>query len=448
MFFGRELADKLIWVEPQNGRRAAQRLRGPSQPEPRQPQDAVPVPQRPAHPRPALQHALGEAYRGLLMMGRYPIAFLSLEMPPEMVDVNVHPTKLEVRFRDRGRLYSQLLAAIRSVFCTTDLESTISVPKAAAWRFENFSPDRGGLEGPAQRDAQLELAEWARNQLNNWQAPALGMEHSLGPSPEQQGQSSWPAPAAGLGGAYANPLAAHDRLPLAPGDAAFAGSPGGAMPGLSGSDSAASSPAPTGTNGVDGFGLGALPRQIMQVHDCYIVFETSDGITVIDQHALHERVMYEHLRNRVDQGAVESQRMLVPQTLEFGDREAATLLEHADVLAQIGYRIEEFGGATLLLTAYPAILAHADHGRILRDAAESLASSGQTPSRRDILDSLLHLMSCKAAVKAGQRLKPEEMESLLAQRHLIDDAHHCPHGRPTALVLTRAELDRQFGRLG
>ena len=174
----------------------------------------------------------------------------------------------------------------------------------------------------------------------------------------------------------------------------------------------------------------------------------ADGITVIDQHALHERVMYEHLRHRVDQGAVESQRMLVPQTLEFSDREAATLLEHAAVLDQIGYRLEEFGGGTVLLTAYPAILAHADHDRILRDAAESLGSSGQRPSRRDILDSLLHLMACKAAVKAGQRLKPEEMESLLAQRHLIDDAHHCPHGRPTALVLTRAELDRQFGRLG
>jgi DNA mismatch repair protein MutL len=199
-----------------------------------------------------------------------------------------------------------------------------------------------------------------------------------------------------------------------------------------------------------GAGLDREPglTQVMQVHDCYLVVETAQGITVIDQHALHERVMYEHLRRRVDQGAVESQRMLVPQTLEFSDREAATLLEHAGVLEQIGYRLEEFGGGTVLLTAYPAILAHADHDRILRDVAESLGTSGQKPSRRDILDSLLHLMACKAAVKAGQRLKPEEMESLLAQRHLIDDAHHCPHGRPTALVLTRAELDRQFGRLG
>ncbi len=124
------------------------------------------------------------------------------------------------------------------------------------------------------------------------------------------------------------------------------------------------------------------------------------------------------------------------------------MLENADLLEQLGYAVEEFGGSTLLLSAYPAMLAHADHGRILRDLAESLLAAGHKPSRRDILDGLMHLMACKAAVKAGQRLKPEEMESLLAQRHLIDDAHHCPHGRPTALVLTRTELDRQFGRLG
>ncbi len=186
----------------------------------------------------------------------------------------------------------------------------------------------------------------------------------------------------------------------------------------------------------------------MQVHDCYLVVETDEGITVIDQHALHERVMYEHLRARVMEGAVESQKTLVPQPLEFGPREAAALLEHQDLLSCLGYGIEDFGGTTLLLAAYPAMLAHADHGRILADIADQLAAAGQKPSRRDILDSLLHLMACKAAVKAGQRLKPEEMESLLAQRHLIDDAHHCPHGRPTALVLTRTELDRQFGRLG
>ncbi len=451
LFFGSDLADKLIWVESQTtDARVWGYVAHPSESRSTRKGQYLFLNGRWIQDR-SLQHALGEAYRGLLMTGRYPVVFLFLELAPELVDVNVHPTKAEVRFRDTQPLYRQLLAAIRTRFLSANLESTISVPKAAAWRFENFSPDRGGLEGPAQRDAQLELAEWARSQLSNWQAPAPGTEPLPGPSPEPA-QSSWPSPAAGLGGAYPDPLAAHDRLPLPPGGAAIAGANEvfTSVPSDSGSPGLTATAGPNGAapNGANGFAPGDFPRQIIQVHDCYLVFETSDGITVIDQHALHERVMYEHLRNRVNQGAVESQRMLVPQTLEFSDREAATLLEHADVLAQIGYRIEEFGGATLLLAAYPAILAHADHGRILRDAAESLASSGQTPSRRDILDSLLHLMACKAAVKAGQRLKPEEMESLLAQRHLIDDAHHCPHGRPTALVLTRAELDRQFGRLG
>jgi DNA mismatch repair protein MutL len=169
---------------------------------------------------------------------------------------------------------------------------------------------------------------------------------------------------------------------------------------------------------------------------------------VIDQHALHERVMYEHLRGRVLSGAVESQKLLVPRPVELSPREAALVLEHEEVLHQLGFGVQEFGQSTVLLTAYPAMLSRVEPDRLLRDVADQLGSAGKAPSRRDLLDSLLHMMSCKAAIKAGQRLQPEEMESLLAQRHLIDDAHHCPHGRPTALMLTRDELDRQFGRLG
>ncbi|HET6324235.1 MAG TPA: DNA mismatch repair endonuclease MutL [Planctomycetaceae bacterium] len=439
LFFGSDLADKLIWVESQT---AEARIWGyvahPSESRATRKGQYLFLNGRWIQDR-SLQHALGEAYRGLLMTGRYPVVFLFLELAPELVDVNVHPTKAEVRFRDNQPLYRLLLAAIRTRFLSANLESTISVPKAAAWRFENFAPDRGGLSGPAQRDLQLELAEWARSQLSQFSATAT----TEGPtSADASPSAAWPlhsslspAPAFGM-----------------PAVAQPSGSPFDVSPPPVGAPVAESSGADSSPAGFHS-GSAGLDRdpgltQVMQVHDCYLVVETAQGITVIDQHALHERVMYEHLRHRVDQGAVESQRMLVPQPLDFSDREAATLLEHADVLSQIGYRLEEFGGATVLLSAYPAILAHADHDRILRDAAESLGSSGQKPSRRDILDSLLHLMACKAAVKAGQRLKPEEMESLLAQRHLIDDAHHCPHGRPTALVLTRAELDRQFGRLG
>jgi DNA mismatch repair protein MutL len=441
LFFGSDLADKLIWVESQT---AEARIWGyvahPSESRATRKGQYLFLNGRWIQDR-SLQHALGEAYRGLLMTGRYPVAFLFLELAPDLVDVNVHPTKAEVRFRDTQPLYRLLLSAIRTRFLSANLESTISVPKAAGWRFESFSPDGSGLEGPAQREAQLELAEWARNQLTQW---------TPGDAAVDDAPKAWSTPPASpIGGPppYWSPTDGHP--PVDPSEIPTVGAPA-----ASGYSTDPTSDAPTASSDVapaavgTGFGRELGLRQVMQVHDCYLVVETAQGITVIDQHALHERVMYEHLRHRVDQGAVESQRMLVPQTIEFTDREAATLLEHAAVLEQIGYRLEEFGGGTLLLEAYPAILAHADHERILRDAAESLGSSGQRPTRRDILDSLLHLMACKAAVKAGQRLKPEEMESLLAQRHLIDDAHHCPHGRPTALVLTRAELDRQFGRLG
>ena len=186
----------------------------------------------------------------------------------------------------------------------------------------------------------------------------------------------------------------------------------------------------------------------MQVHDCYLVTETEDGLTVIDQHALHERILYEQFRRRVLAGGVESQRMLVPASIELSPGQAEVLMEQTELLRELGFGIEEFGKGTVLLNAYPTMLARADHAALVRDLADQLVGAGQQPSRRDILDSLLHMMSCKAAIKSGQRLSGEEIDSLLAQRHLIDDAHHCPHGRPTALVLSRMELDRQFGRLG
>jgi DNA mismatch repair protein MutL len=193
---------------------------------------------------------------------------------------------------------------------------------------------------------------------------------------------------------------------------------------------------------------GPADVRAMQIHDSYLVVETEEGLQVVDQHALHERILYEQLRKRVLSESVESQRLLVPQPVELSTSEAALLSGHTSLLARFGLCLEEFGANTVLVTAYPVMLARMDLAQMVRDAAAQIAESDRDPSRRDLLDSLLHMLSCKAAVKAGDRLAPEEIESLLAQRHLIDDAHHCPHGRPTALVLSRNELDRQFGRLG
>jgi DNA mismatch repair protein MutL len=187
--------------------------------------------------------------------------------------------------------------------------------------------------------------------------------------------------------------------------------------------------------------------QALQIHNRYLVAESQEGVVVIDQHALHERILYEHLRQRVLAGAVESQALLVPEPLDLGPAEAACVLEHRELLAKLGMRVEPFGGGTVLVSSYPAMLANISPGEVLRGLVDTLLSGAKLPDRRDMLDDLLHMISCKAAIKAGDRLTPEEIATLLADRHLIDDAHHCPHGRPTALVFTREELDKQFKRI-
>ncbi|MCA9059950.1 MAG: DNA mismatch repair protein MutL, partial [Planctomycetaceae bacterium] len=185
-----------------------------------------------------------------------------------------------------------------------------------------------------------------------------------------------------------------------------------------------------------------------QVHDCYLIVAGDEGVEIIDQHALHERILYEHLRSRVLAGGVERQRLLMPDPIECTAPEAAVLMEHQELLREIGFEVEEFGGTTILLTAYPVLVPRGDLAAILRDIAGQLEQNDGRTSRRDLLDHMLHTMACRAAIKSGQRLTSEEMRELLRQRHLVQDSHHCPHGRPTSLTLTRATLDQQFGRLG
>jgi DNA mismatch repair protein MutL len=185
----------------------------------------------------------------------------------------------------------------------------------------------------------------------------------------------------------------------------------------------------------------------LQIHDRYLVTENEEGVVVIDQHALHERILYEQLRQRVAGGAIESQSLLVPEPIDLSPSEAAAVLEHREVLAQLGMRVEPFGGDTVLVNSCPAMLANVNPTEVLQGLLEPLVAGGKPPDRRDLLDELLHMIACKAAVKAGDRLAPEEIKALLDHRHLVDDSHHCPHGRPTELVFSRETLDKQFGRI-
>jgi DNA mismatch repair protein MutL len=318
----------------------------------------------------SLGHALQEAYRGLLMTGRYAVAFLFLEMPPDYLDVNVHPTKVEVRFRDGSAVYHLVLSAIREQLRRANLTARLRPPPIVngQWATQNPSvlPSPSASEGPARPSLSFETTE----------------------------------------------------LPLP-------------------------SPPPPSTSTP----AAAPARRALQLYDAYIVLETPEGMLVIDQHALHERILFEHLKERIRSGPLESQRLLLPEPVELPADQAVRALEQREALAELGLGIEDFGGGTVLLTAYPAILGDRAPRTILQAVVDHLMAKEKMPTREHLLNDLLSLMACHSAVRAGERLSAEQIEALLAQRHLAQDTHHCPHGRPTALLFSRQELDRQFRRI-
>jgi DNA mismatch repair protein MutL len=195
------------------------------------------------------------------------------------------------------------------------------------------------------------------------------------------------------------------------------------------------------------FPLPALPSgSALQVHDSYIVLETPDGMLVIDQHALHERILYEQLRRRIRDGKLEVQRLLIPEPIDLPAEQAALVLEVKDQLAELGLEVSDFGGNTVLLGSYPTLLSRRAPTVILQGVIDHLMTKDRPPSKEALFDHLLATMACKAAVKAGDRLTQEEITHLLHLRQMADDSHHCPHGRPTSLLFSRQQLDKQFGR--
>ncbi len=336
-----------------------------------------------------LSHAMQEAYRGLLMTGRYAVTFLFLDLPPDLVDVNVHPTKSEVRFRDGQALHHLVFSTIRDRL-----------------RRENLT-------------ARL-------------QAPS-----TLQPSPgDRQPPPAWPPPAAATPQASPWSLAA-DPPPAARLSFAAAAS-AGPLPGLP-------EPPPPPP-------LSAAPphpgqSKVIQLYDAYLVVETDEGMLVIDQHALHERILFEQFRQRVREGRLETQPLLIPEPVELTAEQSARALEARDELGELGLGVEDFGGGTLLLTSYPALLGRRDPQALLKAVVDHLMTHDRLPARDALFNGLLSLMACHAAVRSGDRLTPEEMDALVAQRSLADDTHHCPHGRPTALLFSKHDLERQFRRV-
>jgi DNA mismatch repair protein MutL len=186
---------------------------------------------------------------------------------------------------------------------------------------------------------------------------------------------------------------------------------------------------------------------VMQVHNSYLVIQTPDGIEIIDQHALHERILYNELRTRLADGKLAGQRMLIPATLPVSAAEAARLEQHADLLARLGIEVSQFGPNTMAVQQFPSLLAArgVSAAEFLREMLDRLAEDETLDSERLIEDALA-MMSCKAAVKAGDPLTAQEIDSLLERARTAEKASACPHGRPTTLRLTLKDLEKQFHR--
>jgi DNA mismatch repair protein MutL len=318
-----------------------------------------------------LTRCLQEAYRGFDDARRQPVAFLALALAPELVDVNVHPTKSEVRFRDERRLFPFLLGALRAAVARTDMATPggkllvpfprrPGAPSSGAW------PPARAADRP--RAAELEVRE----------AP--------------------PPPA---------PLP--PPLPL---------------------------PQP----------VSPSRAPVLQVAATYLVRALSDGLEIVDQHALHERVTYERLKAGLRSGGIAVQRELVPELVELARSEVHVLAGHLATLDRLGVELAVFGPTTVAVHGLPALLPHRAGPELVRELVAALEGGERLPDAEALLDHLVHSMACRRSVMAGDELAPEEIESLLEAAARLDHDQTCPHGRPTRVRLTLAELERAFHR--
>jgi DNA mismatch repair protein MutL len=327
-----------------------------------------------------LSYAVIQAYHTLLPTGRYPLAIIFLNLPAESIDVNVHPAKTEVRFRQANTVFGAIQRAVRQTLIADS-------PIPHAGHFASFqSPGWGG---------SFDQQAFTRHESTSSQEQ-LELDWSPGrterPSEASEGILSGSLNLAG------------DRLPIM--------------------------------------------RVVGQVGASYIITEGPDGLYLIDQHAAHERILYEDFMaawERQDDGTLISQGIVTASAVHLSPSQATLLRDHLDLLARMGFQVEPFGPNTFMVRGVPAILTKLDPARALMDVVEDL-ERGETPMQRSI-ESRIILRVCKsAAVKAGQTLGAQEMEAMVRQLERSKNPHTCPHGRPTMIHLSVGQLAREFGR--
>ncbi len=339
----------------------------------------------------SIAHALREAYRGLIEPGKHPIAVLLIDVDPSMVDVNVHPAKAEVRFRDSSAIHAAVHGSVREALAGEDLTASLEEVNPRSVRpWQPFVPADGAIFRGPQATEMTQAAREAADRFTEAEA------HAVLNRPE-------PRPASEV--EYKNPEpAAIDRAPDGP-----------------------------------------WMRRAMQIRDSYLVAHDDDGVVIIDQHALHERVMFEALRARVaSQGALESQRLLTPAMVGVADA-PEKLDALLPILQTLGIDATAAGPTRVAVHAFPSLLFSrgVDPAEFMGDLLEK---DDLPTDQEDALREVLDMMACKAAVKAGDALSDQELSALLELREKVERSASCPHGRPTSVRLTMRDLERMFGR--
>jgi len=336
--------------------------------------------------------AVKGAYQDVLSHDRHPVVALFLELDPEAVDVNVHPAKAEVRFRDSGLVRGLIVSAIRHALAEAGHRASSTLGIAAL----------GALGATA--------------------APPR-------PAMQYQWQPSAPRPSFGqvqqAASAFAPPTGLSE-----------------ALPGLHLPPAAPAEAQPAEVPELD-HPLGAARAQL---HDTYIIAETRDGLVIVDQHAAHERLVLERMKAAMEAGPVKTQALLLPEVVDLGESGAARIADAAPQLAELGLVVESFGGGAVVVREVPALMGDRDVQGLVRDLADDLAEWGEALALKDKLGNICATMACHGSVRSGRRLSVAEMNALLRQMEQTPLSGQCNHGRPTHVSLRLADVEKLFGR--
>ncbi len=369
--------------------------------------------------------ALEQAYKGAIMVGKFPACVLHLDMPPETVDANVHPAKIEVRFINEKPVFDAVYHGLKSALAAGD------VPKQAVL------PVRPTIGQPQAEQLHMDPPAAPRS-------PASHIDAILDKPPAQPAAPAPAVPSA--------PPAARPRPVLRDGtDAPYSAAPSYLNIERTSAQPAAAPEPPPAPPPVREEPAAPPPAEkasepvvyVGEVFHTYVIAQMGESLYVIDKHAAHERLLYNQLKATPHNDA---QMLLEPVSVPLGREEYAAVTAELETLGAAGFEVEDFGGSTVLVRAVPLILSGCDAAAAIQEIAGGFVS-GKRELTMDKLDWIYHSSACRAAVKAGDSSRPEELRQLAERVLQNDDIRYCPHGRPVCFELTRRELEKQFGRV-